>query len=394
MNWTYKYRPLSTNEIVGQENAVKELIRFIKGNNPVIVYGSVGCGKTCSVYAVAQELGYEVLEVNASDQRNKEQIEQVIGNAAKQKSLFTKGRIILVDEIDGISGNEDRGGVQSLAKIIQDTAHPIVMVANDPYSKKLADLRKQCELIEFSRLDYPSIYEVLKKICKKENVEFDDLALKELARLADGDLRAAINDLQSICEDKNKLTQEDLDFIGLREKEQEITNALRLIFKSKDPKIVRQVFDNVPIDLDECFLWLDENLPFEYDGEDLANAYSCLSKADVFKGRIHRRQHWRYLVYQNDFMTAGVALAKKEKTSGFTKLRRSQRILKLWQAKMRNAKKMSISTKIAENSHSSTAKIVKDVFHFAKNYIAKNKEIIEELKLSSDEIEWITKKGS
>ena len=78
---------------------------------------------------------------------------------------------------------------------------------------------------------------------------------------------------------------------------------------------MNQLIAEIPVkeDLDESFLWLEENLPKEYEGKDLERAFDCLSRADVFKGRIRRWQHWRFLVYINDLMTAGIALSKDEK---------------------------------------------------------------------------------
>ena len=121
----HKYIPKTTKEIFGQEDVIKQLSNFIinfkrEKKNSALIYGPSGTGKTCSVYAIANELGYEVIEVNASNFRNAEQINQKVGNAIKQQSLFARGKIILVDEIDGLSGHEDRGGIQAITKIIAD----------------------------------------------------------------------------------------------------------------------------------------------------------------------------------------------------------------------------------------------------------------------------------
>src|SRR3989344_2884547 len=146
---TEKYRPKKLTGIKGHEKSLQDLKKNVQRKKPVIIYGPIGNGKTSSIYALANELNYEVLEINASDVRNKEKIESVIGSALNQQSLFHKGKIILIDEIDNLSGTEDRGGSQALAKLIQKTSHPIVLTANDPYSQKLKDIRKKCELIEF-----------------------------------------------------------------------------------------------------------------------------------------------------------------------------------------------------------------------------------------------------
>jgi replication factor C large subunit len=77
-------------------------------------------------------------------------------------SLFSRGKVILVDEVDGLSGTKDRGGALAVARIISDSAWPVVAIANDPWHKKLSPLRKACQKIEFRTLNYKSVLNVLK----------------------------------------------------------------------------------------------------------------------------------------------------------------------------------------------------------------------------------------
>jgi len=133
VDWVKKYRPNSSKEICGQDKAVKELknhIEAYKGGKPLLLYGAPGTGKTSSVYAVAKELGFEIVEINASDSRNKDSINQILGGALKQQSLFSKGKIVLVDEIDGISGQKDRGGLPALIKLTEKSALVVLKTFN------------------------------------------------------------------------------------------------------------------------------------------------------------------------------------------------------------------------------------------------------------------------
>src|SRR3989338_2496292 len=212
---TKKYIPKTTKEIFGQDESVKKLKNFIvnfsrEKKNSSLLYGTSGTGKTCSVYAIANEIGYEVIEVNASDFRNAEQINQKVGNAIKQQSLFAKGKLILVDEIDGLSGREDRGGVQAIAKLIGDSSYPIILTATNPFDNKFSSLRSKSNRMEFKQLDYLSIFHILKRICGKEKIKYEENVLKALSRRAGGDARAAINDLQALAHDKKELTKESL----------------------------------------------------------------------------------------------------------------------------------------------------------------------------------------
>ena len=395
--WTKKYQPKKIKEVVGQDLAVKSLKNFIlnfkkQKKKSALLYGPSGTGKTCSVYALAKDLGSEIYEINASDVRNKEQIEQRVGSVVKQQSLFSKEKIILVDEIDGLSGTKDRGGLQALLKLVQRTTFPIILTAINPWDYKFSSLRSKSNLIEFKPLDYLSIFKILKIICKKEKKTIKDEVLKTLARRVGGDVRAAINDLQSLYEKKKDISLEDL---GERNKVESMINALIRIFKTTDPNIAANAFEDVEENTDQIFLWIDENLPLEYDKpKDLARAYDKLSKADVFRGRIKRWQHWRYLVYINDLLTMGIALSKDEKYKKYVQYKPTSRLLKLWWAKQKSLKKKAIAQKIAHNTHTSQKKAIKNIDYLKLIFKKKNKmanSIIEQLDLDKEEISWLKK---
>ena len=397
MSWVRKYSPKTGKEIIGQDKQVSYIADYInnykkKKKKALLIYGPSGIGKTSSAYAVANDLNLEIFEINASDTRNKEEIEVKLGNVINQRSLFSKGKIILVDEVDGLSGKEDRGGIQALAKLIQKTSFPIILTAINPWDYKFSSLRSKCELLQFNELNYLDVYEFLKKICNKENIDYDNIALKSLAR-RQVDLRAAINDLQMLTND-GKLTKEDLNELGDRNKSESMMNALIKIFKNSDPIIARDAFENVDEDLDKQILWIDENLAKEYKGKDLALAYDKLSKADVFRRRIRRWQHWRFLVYINALITSGIAVSKEKKYKEMVKYAPTTRLLKLYWANIRYMKRKSIAEKIAETTHSSIKDAVKDVPYFQLIF-KKNKimaeSISDELDLNNEEVEWLKK---
>ena len=140
----------------------------------------------------------------------------------KQRSLFAAGKIILVDEIDGLSGHQDRGGVQAITKLLEDSAYPVILTATNPFDNKFSSLRSKSKMIEFKQLDYSDVYIILKKICGSEGIGFDEEALKTLSRRSGGDARAAINDLQSLTQDKKILAKESLDELSDRNKTESI----------------------------------------------------------------------------------------------------------------------------------------------------------------------------
>lgn len=391
--WILKYTP-DLDGIQGQDTPMarlREHVQAKKRKKALFIYGPTGCGKTSSVYALARSLDLEVLELNASDFRNKNMIDSTVGSAINQRSLLCKSKVILVDEVDGLSGRDDRGGVLAIAKLVEQSSFPIVVTAVDPWEKKLSALRKKCELLQYNPLSYISVFNVLKKIADSEGLEYDESALKRLARMAGGDLRAAINDLQTLSSEK--VTDAVVDSLSDRDRKTKIMDALRIIFKSKQPDIVRHVLDNVDEDIDKIKLWIDENLPKEYeDPFALAHAYESLSRADVFQGRIMRRQHWRFMVYQYAHLSVGVALAKDEKSKKFVSYKPTGRILEMWKAKMKYQKRKAIAEKVALHTHTSTSEAIRSTIPYLA-LMMKDKRwaasIEDQLELDADEIKWL-----
>jgi replication factor C large subunit len=399
--WTIKYEPKKISEIKGQDEAVRQIKNFLENykkqkRKALLLIGPTGTGKTSAVHAFAKEHNYELLEVNASDTRNQDKIDSIIGENSKQQSLFFRPKLILVDEIDGITGQEDRGGATALAKLIETTSFPIIMTANDASDSKFSPLRKQAVSVEFKKVEYSDIFAMLKEISKKEKIECEEDALKLLARKNNGDVRGAINDLQSLSQKKEKITKQMVQETGERKQTETIAEAMIKIMKTTDVNIAKDAFNNVDDDLDECMLWIDESLPKEYEKpSDLVRAYDKLSKADVFNGRIKRWQHWRFLVYYSALMTAGVASAKDEKYKKTIEYERTKRILKLWMAKQSYAKRKTIAEKIAKKTHKSIKSTIKDTLPYLRIAFNKNKEMrdkmISEFELEQEEVEWMRK---
>jgi len=393
--------PNRLSEIKGQPFGTRQLKEFLvnfKRNKKraLLIYGPSGCGKTSAVYAAANDLGLEVLEINASDVRNQAAIENILGSAVKQQSLLAKGKLILVDELDGISGRKDRGGASTLAKLIDGTTFPIVITANDPFNRKFSALRKKTVMVEFQPLDYKIVSDFLVHISKKEKLHYDEEALIALARRSAGDLRGAVTDLQILATLGDKLTLKLIDTLGYRMKEQEMQNALVKVFKNSDIDVARTAFDDVSENLDEAILWLDENLPREYTKpKDLELAYYWLSLADVYRGRIRRWQYWRLLAYVNIYSTAGIATAKESKYESPATYRPTSRLLKMYIAKMRFQKRRNIADKIADSTFDSSKNIIKSVLPYLLPAFKKNRQFTDEFaarfQLDEDEIAWLRK---
>lgn len=386
MPWVEIYRPRKFSEIKGQDEAVEKLKNFVrsfgKGKKAMILYGPPGTGKTTLAYASAAETNSEIFELNASDLRDKNRLREILKPVLEQKSLMNLRKIILVDEVDGIS-KEDWGGLPELNELIESAHWPIVLTANDIWDKNFSQLRKNCELVQFKEIDYKTIKEILSSILKKENKSLDTNVLTGISVKAKGDLRAAINDLQIAVgmEDPTKILDND------RNKEIDIFNVLRMIFKNKPSENTLRLFDSVNMPIDEIMLWIEENIPAEYKGEELAKAYDALSMADVFKGRIYKQQYWRFLVYENILLSYGVAASKDGIKRGFTNYKKPTRVLKIWMNNQRTLRKKSIAKKYAEYVHVGGKRALSE-FPLLK-IILRNPEARKELNLDREEEEYL-----
>ena len=307
-----KYCPKTLEEMVGNKKQTEEIIRYL-GKKPILIYGHPGVGKTLSCYLIAKKLGYNLYEINASDYRDAESLKKVL-EIAKQKSLFGNKRIILIDEIDGLS-TQDKGATKEIIKIFKESKTPILLTANDAYAQKLKTLRNYCKLVQFNKLNYLSIEKFIKKICDAENIKYKEISLKSIAQRANGDMRAAILDLESIVIN-NRLI--DTSLIDSRDFEENIFNSVRLILKTKKITTAKDVIRNLDRTPEDFFWWIEENVVREYKNNDLIRAIDYLSFADIIRNRITKRQDWSMLRYYIDFISIGVALSKKETYKRYT----------------------------------------------------------------------------
>jgi replication factor C large subunit len=390
-----KYRPNKFSEIKGQDIVISQIKTFLelfeKGiskKNALLLHGPAGTGKTTLAHVLAKEMNYELFELNASDLRNRAKLDEVMKPSTLQKSLFAKSKIVLIDEVDGVTSTE-YGGLAELIVLIEKTKFPIIITCNDVWQHKFNLLRSKCEVIGVKEIPYLIILDLLRKIILNEKKNIPENILKEIAAKSRGDLRAALNDLQSIINlNSPELIEEQ---IYLREKSQSVFNAVKEILQTRVNENTLEALDNVDLDLDQIILWFEENIPSEYRGEELAKAFESISKADIFKGRIHRQQHWRFMVYQNFFLTAGLSAAKgmKNLPPKFTKYNPPKRILKIWMINQKEAKKKSIAGKLAELLHISKKRALAD---FNTLCLITDEITERQLNLSEQEQEYLLEK--
>jgi len=383
MIFSEKYRPKRVMDVVGQNYALQSILKSIaqsKKGTCMMLHGPIGCGKNSAIGAIASEMNLELIELNASDLRTKDNINRVIKGAIFQESLFRKKKLIVVDEIESISAREKNGLIE-LASLIGQSKFPVLLIANDLFSRNISFLRKKYPSVQFKKLDDNDIMVLLKRICLKEGIKHSEIALRKIALLSGGDARAAINDLQAL----GKSIEEDI-LVSKRDQEVGIFAALRTIFRSNSFAVLNAL-DNTDLPAHEAMLWIDENVPVEFDMFEMESAYNYLSKADIFYKRIGRHNHWHFATYSNAFLTAGICFSKRKQHDQFVSYRRLTRLLKMWQSN--RELKDETAEKFGKAMHCSKRKVFREM-PFLKliygNMGDSNKEkLLEELNLNSDE---------
>ncbi|HLD76138.1 MAG TPA: AAA family ATPase, partial [Candidatus Norongarragalinales archaeon] len=268
--WTDKYAPKNLGQIVGNSEALAKIkswaLDWQRGKKlaPLMLYGPPGVGKTATVRALAEEMGWALVETNASDLRDGQTMKKLLGAASGASTLYGGIRLVLIDEVDAAL---DRGQVPELNKVLTEALQPILLTANDLWEPKITPLRALCTKIEFKKVSKAEVRKRLEAVLLAENCSHD---LAPYLDNAQGDVRAALLDLQA-------------GVPGLRERQINVFEGIRRVFKAKTFKESLSAQDDSAVDLDLFLRWIEENIPAEYESaEEVADAFDKMSRADVF----------------------------------------------------------------------------------------------------------------
>lgn len=379
--WIQKYKPKKLEEILGNSTLIKSLKNY-EWKKPILLYGPPGVGKSLLVELLAKELNFEVMEVKDENLDN-------LAVISESQSLFCRKKLIFFDQIENISE------IKKVTDFLKERKIATILTTTDFKSKRLATIKKICEKVQMRRTQATTISNFLLKICETEKIKVNKEILTKIAENSQGDIRAAIVDLETIAKGKSEINEKDLEILESRDKVSDIYNVLSLILVKKGMNINEIIESTYSIDEkpENVLLWIDENLPkIFYGKENLEKAYGQLSKADIFLGRIMNRQYWGFLRYANSLMTAGVNVSKGEKVN-FSRYQYPFYIIKMAQTKKERALKKEISRKLSSAMHASTKIITKEYLPLFKILLKHKKvneqELSENFKFTEEEIEFL-----
>jgi len=322
MMWVESSRPRTVEELIGNEEArlaiIKWLAEWVIGSKPLLLLGPPGVGKTTVVQALSFQFDYDLIEMNASDTRNREVLLNRIIPAFKNTSLLEKKMLLFLDEVDGISGRQDIGGIEYLVSVLKAPTIPVIMAANSR-DTKIRDLAKISKVIEFEPIHPRLLLLYINHILKKHNVTLSPEDKFSIVRSSNGDVRALLNNAQSISAGYDAYKEDSFDV--------DIKSAVNLFFSclsAEEAKKILSRTDAVYIDprfgissderrRDIVNALFSSILSSRIDISILAIMLDILSKIDVLVGRMGTNRHWSLLKYFDTLIAYGLFYISRNK---------------------------------------------------------------------------------
>ena len=269
--------------------------KWKRGTKPLLLAGPPGIGKTTMAFLVARQFGYDMIGLNASDVRSKSRINEILTPVLGNVSVLGTP-MIFVDEVDGIHGRGDYGGVAALVDILKEATVPIILAANNDTSDKMKSVKKAVTTIPFKKIPPRLLRVYLEGILRKEHAKLSPGALIKVIDRSRGDIRSMINLTQSMVTGFNPQTEKTFESM-------DVESGINAFFKSNSQEEARGVMYSMQIDPREKInAFYSSIITSGLDADTLAGHLGVISEADMLYGRIVRTQNWRLLRYLNDIL--------------------------------------------------------------------------------------------
>lgn len=276
--WAEKYRPQTIEECILPSHIKDTFLGFIDNKNfpNLMLSGGAGTGKTTTAGALCNQLQYEYILINGSDQRNIDTVRTTIREFASTKSMFGKPKCIIIDESDGFTPI-----AQAALRATMEEFHYVKFILTCNYKNKLIDpIHSRTTCIDFtisSKDKSKVLLEFVKRvfdILKQENIPYDKNAIVELVKKYFPDNRRILNELQRLSSTGNI----DQQIVSLSLKETDI-GSLVSSMKRRELNDVRQwIVNNISMDIETFYSAFYKEIYTAIKPEDIPQAILLISK--------------------------------------------------------------------------------------------------------------------
>ena len=321
--WSEIYRPVKVRDMIGNEDerlmVMKWLSGWVVGSKPLLLIGPPGVGKTTLVHALARQLDYDLIEMNASDTRNRDQLEQLITPILANTSIFGKNILLFLDEVDGISGREDTGGIESIVRIMKQPTIPVIMAANSR-DAKIKELAKVCKTIEFNAVTPRLLMLLIDHVLNHQKKKLNLSEKTSIVDKAHGDVRLLLNILQAKVSgyDASANASPDIDiaeaingFFRAQNEDAARSFLLNADGSYQDPRFGMSAEERRKDMLGALFSSIVSS---RIDIVTLADLLEVVSRADLIVGRIARKRQWSLLRYIDNIIAKDLFQKSRSKS--------------------------------------------------------------------------------
>ena len=298
--WSEKYRPKRMDGLIGNEEARLAISVWLSNWKPgakaALLVGPPGTGKTTLVNLLAKERGMNLVDLNASDVRTKEKLKNRMGEAMSTVSLFGERSLIFLDEVDGLAGRSDYGAVEFIKESVKESQNPIVMAANDPDSDEVKKLSSFSVPVRFRPPPPREVEMYLREIAQGEGLAVKDEDLRACVRDAGGDVRQAINLLQSSQGASPR--REDDSSRHYKDTDRTVSEAFNGFFGAADKAGAALSLRKLSLPPFEKIREIQRSIVRSgLPPEAMAQALQVVSKVDHLMAKIMTSRDWRLLRY-------------------------------------------------------------------------------------------------